>query len=76
METELKTQEENNKLYIQLSKKSIDDCIYKNDYKQAFWILIMVLERLNNHDKVEFIDYYNQKLYDTTVYMSHLERCF
>lgn len=76
METELKTQEENNKLYIQLSKNTIDDSICKNDYKKAFSILIMVLERLNNDDKVEFIDYYNQKLYDTTVYISHLERHF
>jgi hypothetical protein len=64
MNTKIKTQEENNKLYIQLSKNSIDDCIYKNDYKQAFWIFIMVLERLNNDDKVEFIDYYIKQLYD------------
>ncbi len=64
METEVKRQEENNKLYIQLSKNNIDVCIYKNDYKQAFWIFIMVLERLNNDDKVEFIDYYIKKLYD------------
>ena len=56
------TLEENNKKYIHLSKTNIDDAIDKNDYKKAFFFLIMVLERLDNNVKVEFIDYYSKKL--------------
>ena len=57
-----KTQEENTKIYIQMSKKNIDNSIDYFDYRKAFKLLILVLERLNEHDKVEFIDYYSKKL--------------
>jgi hypothetical protein len=57
-----KTQEEDNKLYIQMSKKNIDKFIDYFDYRKAFTLLILVLERLNENDKVEFIDYYSKKL--------------
>ena len=33
----------------------------------------MVLERLDNNEKVEFIDYYSKKLFDLTEVNSHLE---
>jgi len=63
MESELvKTQEDNTKIYIQMSKTNIDKSIYNYDFQKAFALLIMVLERLDNNEKVEFIDYYSKKL--------------
>ena len=67
METE-KTQEENNTLYIQDSKKKIDKYIYTNEYKKAFVLLLIVLERLENNEKIEFMDYYIKKLNSLFVY--------
>ena len=63
---------EQNELYIQLSKKNINDAIYNADYKKAFMLLIMVLDRLDADEKVEFIEYYNTKIYDTR--LSHMIR--
>jgi hypothetical protein len=51
-------------IYINLSKRNIDNAIYKNDFLKAFSLLIMVLDRLDNNQKVEFINYYNSKLHD------------
>lgn len=73
MEPELvETQEDNNKIYIQMSKTNIDDYIYKNDYRKAFTLLLMVIERLDNNTKVEFIDYYSKKLFNP-ISISHLD---
>jgi hypothetical protein len=71
-----KTQEENNTLYIQDSKKNIDKYIYRNEYKKAFVMLLIVLERLDDTEKIEFIDYYTKKLNSLFVYytFSHLKR--
>lgn len=70
METELpQTQENNNKIYIQRSKTNIDAFIHKNDYKKAFALLVMVLERLDNDSKVEFIDYYITHFLINVVFM-------
>ena len=41
-----KTQEENNKIYISNSRINIDNYIINNEYKKAFLLLILVLERL------------------------------
>lgn len=55
--------EENNRLsYIELSKKNIDNNIYNYDYKKAFGLLILVLERLNDNERTEFINYYSNNL--------------
>ena len=67
------SKEENNKIYIQMSKTNIDNSIRKNEYKKAFSLLIMVLERLDNDEKVEVIDYYIKKLYDSNRNISHLD---
>lgn len=56
--------ESNDNIYINLSKRNIDNAIYKNDFLKAFSLLIMVLDRLDNNQKVEFIHYYNSKLSD------------
>ena len=67
----VKTQSENKKIYIQMTKTNIDTFICNNEYKKAFALLIMVLERLENNDKVEFIDYYSKKLNDIIIDNSH-----
>lgn len=48
--------------YISNSKKNIDKYIRKNNYKGAFRLLILVLERLDNKEKEEFIDYYSKNM--------------
>ena len=74
METEqVKTQEENNRIYIQMSKENIDICILKNDFKEAFSLLILVLERLDANEKVFFIDYYSKKLNGIILGAFHLD---
>jgi len=76
MATELeKKLEDDNKVYIQLSKTNIDSYINKFDYRNAFTLLILVLERLNDSDKVDFIDHYSKKLNELFFYGcdSHLE---
>lgn len=55
------TKEENDKIYILGSKKNIDEFINKNNYRSAFGLLIAVLERLDDNQKTEFIDYYSKK---------------
>ncbi len=55
--------QDNNKEYIELSKNNIDRCLYFCNYKQAFGLLILVLERLDDNDKKEFINYYSRHLY-------------
>ena len=57
------TEEEDTMIYIYYSKKRIDDYIQKNDYKNAFNCLILVLERLDDNEKTKFIHYYNKKLF-------------
>lgn len=62
------TEEENNILYIQDSKKKIDEYIYTNEHKKAFVMLLIVLEKLENNEKLELIDYYTKKLNRLFVY--------
>ena len=58
-----KTKEENDKLYISGSKQNIDSFINKNEYRKAFGLLILVLERLDDGaQKNEFIDYYSKNM--------------
>ena len=49
--------------YIMFSKQNIDNYIRNNDYKKAFGLLILVLERLDDKDKKMFINYYGKKLF-------------
>jgi hypothetical protein len=56
------TKEENDKIYILASRKNIDSFINKNEYKKAFGLLILVLERLEDNQKNEFIDYYSKNM--------------
>jgi hypothetical protein len=53
-------EDEDEKEYFILSKQEIDKFIYNYDYKKAFCLLILVLERLNDNKKIELIDYYSK----------------
>ena len=53
---------ENDEIYISGSKKNIDGFIHKQEYRKAFGLLILVLERLDNNQKEEFIDYYSKNM--------------
>jgi hypothetical protein len=57
-----KSKEENDELYISASKNNIDSFINKNDYRKAFGLLILVLERLEQNQKNDFIDYYSKNM--------------
>jgi len=48
--------------YISSSKLGIDNFIRKSHYKKVFGLLILVLERLDDRQKIEFIDYYSKNL--------------
>jgi len=60
-----KTKEENDRIYISGSIKNIDSFINKNEYRKAFGLLIVVLERLDDGDqKNEVINYYSKKIWE------------
>ncbi len=57
------TKEENDEKYILGSKQNINSFINKNEYRKAFGLLILVLERLDDgNQKNEFIDYYSKNM--------------
>lgn len=49
-------------IYISGSKLNIDNFIHKNEYRKAFGLLILFLERLNDTEKAEVIDYYSKNM--------------
>ena len=58
-----KNQKEHDKIYILESRRNIDSFINKNEYRKAFGLLILVLERLDDgNQKNEFIDYYSKNM--------------
>lgn len=65
--------EEDVKKYISMSKANIDDAIANNKFNQAFWLSMAVLERLNETEKNEFIDYYNRKFDNLFAKYSYFE---
>ena len=48
--------------YILNSKLNIDNFIRQNEYRKAFGLLILFLERLNSKEKEEVIDYYSKNM--------------
>ena len=50
--------------YISGSKVNIDNYIRKNEYRKAFGLLILFLERLDGKEKTEVIDYYSKNMID------------
>ena len=57
----LKTSEDTEK-YISGSKVNIDNYIRKNQYRKAFGLLILFLERLDDEEKTQVIDYYSKNM--------------
>ena len=57
----LKTSEDTEK-YISDSKVNIDNYIRKNEYRKAFGLLILFLERLDGEEKTQVIDYYSKNM--------------
>ena len=55
---------ENMEKYISSSKLNIDNFIRKNEYRKAFGLLILFLERLDGKEKAEVIDYYSKNMID------------
>lgn len=53
-------EDKNYSMYISGTKKNIDDFIERNNYKAAFGLLIMFLERLEENEKKEVINYYSK----------------
>ena len=57
----LKISEDTEK-YISDSKVNIDNYIRKNEYRKAFGLLILFLERLDGEEKTQVIDYYSKNM--------------
>jgi hypothetical protein len=53
---------QDSKIYISDSKKSIDNYIKKKQYRNAFVLLLFVLQNIEYNDKLIFIDYYIENL--------------
>ena len=54
------TAEEDHMFSIWGSKQTIDNYIRNNDYHAAFNLLIFILDRLDNDEKKDFIEYYRK----------------
>jgi len=54
--------------YISSSKLSIDNFIRKNEYRKAFGLLILFLERLDGKEKAEVINYYSKNMVDLGIF--------
>jgi len=53
--------------YVSYSKKNINDYIEKNDYKSAFQVLVMVLNRVDHEQKSAIIKYYDDFMFEKYV---------
>ena len=49
-------------IYISCSKMNIDNFIHQKEYRKAFGLLILFLERLNSTEKTEVIQYYSKNM--------------
>jgi hypothetical protein len=48
--------------YISSSKRNIDNYIARREFRKAFGLLILFLERLDGEEKAEVVDYYSKNL--------------
>ena len=48
--------------YILDSKRNINNFLTTYEYRKAFGLLILVLERLDDKEKVDVIDYYSKNM--------------
>ena len=54
--------------YISGSTVNIDNYIRKNEYRKAFGLLILFLERLDGEEKAQVIDYYSKNMQQLGVF--------
>jgi hypothetical protein len=54
--------------YISGSKININNFILKNEYRKAFGLLIVFLERLDGEEKAKVIDYYSKNMQQLGVF--------
>jgi hypothetical protein len=59
---------EDTEKYMSGSKVNIDNYIRKNEYRKAFGLLILFLERLDGKEKAEVIDYYSKNMIDFGIF--------
>jgi hypothetical protein len=59
---------EDTEKYITDSKVNIDNYIHKNEYRKAFGLLILFLERLDGEEKTQVIDYYSKNMQQLGVF--------
>jgi hypothetical protein len=55
---------EDNELYIKLQKTQIDKMLDDFNYRPAFILLVLTLSRLDEPDIKDFIQYYNDFLFN------------
>lgn len=58
------------KTYILDSRQNIDSYINKHEYRRAFGLLILVLERLNETQKNDLISYYSKNMANMGIFGS------
>ena len=64
---------ENNEKYISISKQNIDKLLTTYEYKKAFCLLILFLERLDDKEKVDVIDYYSKNMKQFGIFDNHFQ---
>ena len=55
---------ENNISYIKIQKIQIDKMLDDFNYRPAFTLLVQTLSRLDDQDKKDFIQYYNNFIFN------------
>lgn len=53
--------------YISGSTVNIDNYIRINEYRKAFGLLILFLERLDGEEKAQVIDYYSKNMHEKII---------
>jgi hypothetical protein len=56
------TREEDRAIFIMGSKETINRYIEKNDCRSALRFFVLILSRLDNDEKKEFIEYYSKNM--------------
>lgn len=57
-------EQENDRLYITLSKRNIDALLGKNECRKAFGLLVVFLDRLEEPQIKEVLTYYKHKVFE------------
>jgi len=54
--------------YISCSMINIDEYIHKRQFRQAFGLLILFLERLDGEEKAAVVDYYSKNMFELGIF--------